>query len=1630
MVASSRRRNFLLAILFQLMLLVPLATPAARAGLSLPLFSKSFSSSTIGPGSVSTLTFTIQNLTGSPVTGLDFSDTLPAGVTIATPANASTGCFGGTLTAPDGGSTISYTGGGLANNGTCTVQVDVTSSVPGTHSNVSGSLTSSAGNSGTASANLTVAADRPGISKSFAASSIELGDVTTLTFTIDNSANANMVLMFNATDLLPGGLRVANPTNASTTCAAAVTATAGASSIFFSGGGLAAGATCTVSVDVVGVAAGSWVNVTSDLNSSSGTAGKATAAIDVVFAPRLLTKTFVDDPVAPGGTVTLEFTLINFDRFDDATNIAFTDDLNTTLSGLVATGLPLANPCGTGSQLSGTSLLSFTGGNLPPEGSCTFSVTLSVPAGATAGTYPNVTSVVTTTVGGSGVMEPAAMDNLVVSPVPLLTKSFTDDPVVAGNTVTLEFTITNTSATDAATGITFLDDLTAVVPGLLSTGLPQSNVCGAGSTLSQVANVPVSGDFSLMLSGGNLAAGASCTFSVTLNVPAGAPPGSYPNATSTISATVNGSVATGNPATDDLVVLAAPSLSKDFTNSPVAPGGIATLAFTLSFDENAPAGATNIAFTDDLSAALAGLTAIGLPQMDVCGTGSQISGTTNLSFTGGSLNAGESCTFTVMVQVPAAAPAGTFTNTTSTVTATELGEAVTGSPATAQLEVAALVLGKEFTDDPVFPGDTVTLEFTITNASTVSAASGLAFTDNLTTALSGLTALGLPLMDVCGAGSQISGTTTLTFTGGNLAAGASCTFSVTLQIPAGTTPGQYTNITGTLMGDLGGTAVTVPAAQDDLSIFTPLAITKTFTDDPAIPGSTVTLEFTLSNLDPAQSATGLTFTDDLSAALSGLVATGLPASNVCGAGSQISGTSLLTFTGGTLAAASSCTFSVTLQVPPGVSAGTVATNTTSSLTGTVGGVAATGDPATDTLQIRALNFSKAFAGVGFPGVNMTLSFTIENLDSTNGVTGLAFSDNLSAVLSGLAATGLPATDVCGAGSVLSGTSTITLSNGSLAASGSCTINVTVQVPMAAVPGSYLNTSSTLLVNGLAGANPATDTLGIELPPTFAKSFAPGVIPVGGTSTLTFTIDNTASTVAASNLAFTDNLPTGVQVAAVPNAASTCGGTVTAMAASGLISLSGGTAGAGASCTVQVDVTATMAGTHVNTTGNLTSTSGSSGTASDTLIGELPPAFAKAFAPDVILLGNVSTLTFTIDNSANTLTAAGLTFTDNLPAGVQVAATPNAANTCGGTVTAAAGSGVISFSGGSVTGGSTCTVQADVTGTASGSHVNTTGDLTSSSGSSGTAMATLTVVEGVLLEKAFLASPVLPGGTVDLEFTITNASAVAVTGLTFTDDLNAALAGLTAVGLPVSNVCGAGSQLAGTTLITLTGGSLAASTQCTFVVSVQVPAAAAAGSYVNTTSDISGTSAGAPVVSPPATAGFDVAFLGFSKAFGVTTVTAGSVVTLTFTVTNPDPVNTATGITFTDDLDAFVPGAVATDVPQTDICGMGSDLSGASLLTLANGTLAPSATCVFSVQVEIPATAQAGMVTNQTSVLGATVGGSQVTGDPADVATATLTIGANALAIPTLGSWGLLLLSGLLAFAALFLLRKQGQLRRG
>lgn len=1326
------------------------AVSTADAQVPPPTFTKAFSPDTIGPGGVSTLTFTIDNSDGGAITDLDFTDTLPAAVTIAPGAPAFT-CATGTLSAPAGGTTISFTNGNLGAFSVCTITVDVTSSTAGVHTNVSGDLTSSAGNSGTASDDLTVDISLPGFSKSFDDPTPDLGETVTMTYVIDNTANASAVTNLDFTETLPAGFGFGTPNNASTTCGTATippTLSVAGPTITLDANGtagfpaVAAGASCTVTVDVLASVGGVSTFTSGELLADFTSAGKASAALDVVAADLNIAKDFLTNPVNAGSTTNLRFTLDNFNRLDPVTGVAFTDDLSF-LSGLTYSGL-VSNTCGGSVAGVGGSSITFSGGTIAAAAQCVIEVTLSVPAGASGGTYTNTTSAITGMAGGSTVTGNAASDDLIIPSgggAPIVTLEILEDGTLApdptpnpGDDVVFRFTVTNTSTTNTATDVENILDLIPPLPFPVTVSLPPvpDPPCGAGSSLALISLG--TDDQGLELTGGSLSAapsaGSSCTFDVTLTLPGDLPGGTYGFTPEPPTATIGGATVTGTAFGDTVEVAA--GLKVNFTKSfagAVAPGGSVDLTFQI---ENLPESSDveNIEFTDDLGAMLTGATG-GAPTVNGCGGIMSGAGSGLLTYSGGTLAAGAPiCTITVPVTVPAGAASGNYPNTTEAESVEVVGSGVDRplTSAQADLTVAELVFTKAFLTDPAIAGDTITLRFSIENQSPTDDATITLFTDNLQAELAGLAATGTPTFDDCGG--TLSGTTFLTYTGGGVLAGDTCTIEVPVLVPAGAADGTYRNTTSSLSAVLGGTAIVADPATDTLTVQSGLLLlSKAFTDDPVAPGDTATLLFTLENSSSA-AASGIGFTDDLGAMLTGATASSVDSNACTGATVDISTPSTVDVSGASLGAGATCTIEVSVSVPGGATAGGYV-NTTSGVAGMIGGLAVSGDPATDTLDVSTVgtSFTKSFDGPVNPGETAILSFTITNPNAGT-VTGLSFTDDLDAVLTGLAITSIPDPAPCGASSSLAGTGLLTFSDGEAAGSGGvCTFDVEVTVPLSATAGVYTNTTSDLTSSGLFSASPATADLTVIAPepPAFDKAFADAAVDQGVTTTLTFTIDNAANTIAATGLEFTDPFPAGLVVAGSPGVVNGCGGTFTATAGDGQVALTGGTVAGGDLCTIDVTVQALAFGTLDNTTSILTSSLPDAAAAQASLVVDAVPLdLSMSFVPSTIGQFGTSRITLALVNTA-AIEATGITLTDTLPADVVISPIPDAASTCaGGTLTAPAGGNQISYAGGALGAGNRCSISVNVTSDVVGTYPDTTEVATSTLGTSTPASATLTV----------------------------------------------------------------------------------------------------------------------------------------------------------------------------------------------------------------------------------------------------------------------------------------------------------------
>lgn len=246
-----------------------------------------------------------------------------------------------------------------------------------------------------------------------------------------------------------------------------------------------------------------------------------------------------------------------------------------------------------------------------------------------------------------------------------------------------------------------------------------------------------------------------------------------------------------------------------------------------------------------------------------------------------------------------------------------------------------------------------------------------------------------------------------------------------------------------------------------------------------------------------------------------------------------------------------------------------------------------------------------------------------------------------------------------------------------------------------------------------------------------------------------------------------------------------------------------------------------------------------------------PTLTKAFAPNPIAVNGTSTLTFTLTNP-NTAELTGAKFTDALPPGLEVAATPSASTTCTGSPTWAptAGSTVLDFgqtTGANIPAGGSCTASVSIKATTAGPHTNVSGFISTTesgtnSGAGGSATASLTAVLPPSIAKSFGTNPILPGGSALLTFTISNPNPNdALSGVAFSDTYPSGLVNANPLTPAVTNSCaGSVTAAAGGPGISLSGGTVAGGTSCTISVTVTAPTA---GSYANTSGAVSATTAG-------------------------------------------------------------------------------------------------------------------------------------------------------------------------------------------
>ena len=364
---------------------------------------------------------------------------------------------------------------------------------------------------------------------------------------------------------------------------------------------------------------------------------------------------------------------------------------------------------------------------------------------------------------------------------------------------------------------------------------------------------------------------------------------------------------------------------------------------------------------------------------------------------------------------------------------------------------------------------------------------------------------------------------------------------------------------------------------------------------------------------------------------------------------------------------------------------------------------------------------------------------------------------------------------------------VSLNNGTIAPSSTCTITVNVTTN---VQGAYINripANSLRTQQGLTNTTASTARLSAQ-EIGVAKRFSPGTLSAGETTTLTITLQNpTASPY--TGVDFTDNLPASLTVVSVTS--NTCGGIVSTTSTS--IRFSGGTIPAGipttlGSCIISVQVTApggTSSGTFKNTipVGGLTTDQG---------VGNLRPATAnvivsgtdmtgiKSFSPSSIVVGGNSRLRIDIFAPSDT-NLTNFSVTDTLPAGVTVSnSTPPAVTGCGAAAVLDAPNTAtaISLTNGLILAGQRCRIHVYVTSSTLGLHINTISPANITNTEKrvpvGTITSTLTVTGGrnlaITLVKGFDPLTVFGGAASTMSIQLINPGTVALAEISFTDNM--------------------------------------------------------------------------------------------------------------------------------------------------------------------------------------------------------------------------------------------------------------------
>jgi len=1355
---------------------------------------------------------------------------------------------------------------------------------------------------------------------------------------------------------------------------------------------------------------------------ANATPANATLSVNSLSSPTG-SKNFSPSPAYAGDAVTLTITLNNPNAAATIPLTTFTDTLPDDGAGhaMMVNGTPSV-ACSGNNAVNGTvaaaadnKSVTLTGGAIGESGACVLTVPVTVTS--ISGVSQSFNNDVTTDAIGNTRGLPSAGFNrsLTVNTPIQIQKSFTTNPIPVGQPSLMTLTITNHGSVNALDIANFSDDLTGTTLKVLNTAstpvaatADPSVVCtGSGAVNGTLATTPDLPDTTITLANAIAGPAGHCTIQAYVTSDYD---GTHLNTTGTVDNPTHNFASTAASASltakGQLVVLKTVSVGS------VAPGQWTDFTVTIEnftgvqvdsvqFKDLLPKNGSNQMLVVDpstlgaigtsgiytTSAGCQGGTWTGLDAFGTSTGNLPVSATdAGLQWSAGSIVAGSGaapgiCTIHIRAQLPASAPSGLgFTNqipyNAVTGNRSDNGNPVSNDdtqPSANVTTLDAIAVGKSFAPNPIAQGGLSTLSITIYNRY-VSAVSAINLTDNLPAGIT-LAANPAPTNSCGGTLQAYPSDTQIVLTGGALAARpdasqqTSCVITVKVT---GSAVGSYQNVIQPSDFTSSGGSISGNATAT-LGVTTGITGSKAFAPLAVTPGGNSRATITINNTSSGQ-LTNLSIDDDNFGAGLTVANPANPASSCAGSPTLVAnpGTARAQMLGARLNAGASCTFSFDVATAA-ASAGPWTNTIAAGKITTAEGPANTSPIAASLTKTGAsIGINKSFNPVIVTGGQASV-LTIDVVNNFGvAIHNVHFTDTFP---TGIQVHAVPnATTTC-AGAVVSaipGDGKVVLSGATLAANATCHVYVTT------TSVKFLNLTNTIPASSvtssegytnLAATSASLSTLqGLGV----MKTFSPAYIAADQTSQLQITLvstfdPNAVSPTVLTGVSLTDSLPTGVSIAATPKASTTCsdgsGGNATVTAAADAVTLSGATIPPGATCLVEIDVTASNVGHYDNTIDKyaVTTTQGVTNQTATTarLNVVTQPTISKAFATPTARIGQATRLTVTISNGSG-VALSGAALTDMLPAGLAIAGSANAGTTCSNAiVTANPGDDQLIITGASLLAGGTCTFYADVVSNTAGSYPNSIaiGSLVDDQGltNPGQADATLTVLPPASVTKHFAPASIAANATSTLTITLSNSSA---SPIALTSDLVDALPGNVVVAntLNLGGTCDQAKMAAtagGTTVSYGNGGTIPPGS-CTITVDVT---SSVAGTYVNLiAAGQLQTSAGNNQDPAVATLGVDhLAPPTMDKGFVPETIFTGASSALTINLHNDN----ATDIHLSADFVDALPGNLAISGTPTTTCS-GALVFDAGSLTLPNGSTIPVGGCSITATVT---SAVAGSYTN-------------------------------------------------------------------